>query len=99
MAGPEAGKRGLAWDFETINAGYQRYLAVVAELEESQDAPMSRERLAEWSASENRAWHKALAKDPLLPASLLPDGYVGREALLRRRSVLGMAAEMAATGP
>jgi phenylacetic acid degradation operon negative regulatory protein len=87
-----------AWDFESINAGYRRYLAVLAGLEELQDRPMSRERLAEWSAAENRAWHKALAKDPLLPGPLLPSGYLGPEALQRRRSVLTLAAETAQAG-
>jgi hypothetical protein len=45
-----------------------------------------------WLKQEKAAWHTAMDGDPLLPATLLPAGYAGREAWQRRCDVMAAAA-------
>lgn len=71
-----------AWDFERINQGYERYLALVT------IPPTARSRWIEWARREDAAWKSAVRRDPLLPLSLNPPGYRGREAFLRRKEIL-----------
>ena len=71
-----------AWDFSHINRLYERYLSL------TRKAPPAGYPFLAWSRRENTAWKTALASDPLLPAALLPAGYLGREALERRRDLV-----------
>ncbi len=70
-----------AWDFERINRHYDHYLAV------AQKIPSQRSALAAWARREDGAWKSAIQSDPLLPASLLPAGYRGRDAFQRRKEI------------
>ena len=74
-----------AWDFERINRRYARYLKV---LEEHPIAALRNERAAKallrWSTTERETWLHAVTNDPLLPARLLPSGYLGERAWRRR---------------
>jgi phenylacetic acid degradation operon negative regulatory protein len=78
-----------AWDFERINRRYVRYLKV---LEEHPIAALRNERAAKallrWSTTERETWLHAVTNDPLLPARLLPSGYLGERAWRRRVKVL-----------
>lgn len=78
-----------AWDFESINRRYTRYLKL---LEERPEAALRSESAAKallrWSTMEREAWIDAVTKDPLLPARLLPAGYFGQRAWRRRVEVL-----------
>jgi len=42
---------------------------------------------------ERHTWFEAISKDPLLPAPLLPPGYLGRDAWRKRVQVLAKAGE------
>ena len=75
-----------AWDFGAINQGYERYLSL------GRTVPDAGARLIAWTRRENSAWTAALRADPLLPASLLPAGYRGREAFQRRKEILARLA-------
>lgn len=69
-----------AWDFARINRNYQRYLDVLgSEPKEPATRPWRN-----WFEVEWKAWTKAVRDDPLLPAALLPAGYLGQEAWRRR---------------
>ncbi len=56
----------------------------------------SPDNLAEWSANEHAAWRAAVNADPLLPAELLPPGYLGRKAWRQRLATHAEAARLAA---
>lgn len=78
-----------AWDFERINHRYARHLKV---LEKHPDGALrnaaAAEALQRWAAAERAAWLDAVRSDPLLPAQLLPSGYLGQAAWRRRVKVL-----------
>jgi DNA-binding transcriptional regulator PaaX len=81
-----------AWDFAGINARYATYLEVLGRCPSApldSDAAATAFRL--WAASERQAWFEAMKDDPLLPESLLPAGYLGREAWRRRLQVMRVA--------
>jgi phenylacetic acid degradation operon negative regulatory protein len=83
-----------AWDFGRINECYEDHLAVMERFPELQsDAGIN--ELKDWAAEENTAWLAAVQSDPLLPASLLPKGYLGRRAWKRRKTVLAAAGALA----
>lgn len=71
-----------AWNFTEINGGYERYLRL------ARGARPARPGLAVWARRENALWREAVAKDPLLPRSLLPKGNLGEEALHTRQKLL-----------
>jgi DNA-binding transcriptional regulator PaaX len=78
-----------AWDFERINRRYARFLKV---LEERPSDALRSERAAKallhWATRERGTWLDAVTNDPLLPARLLPAGYLGERAWRRRVEVL-----------
>ncbi|HEY5550990.1 MAG TPA: PaaX family transcriptional regulator C-terminal domain-containing protein [Opitutaceae bacterium] len=73
-----------AWDFARVNRDYEVYLEVL----ESRPVRQSGRSWNTWLAVEWKAWRRALAGDPLLPAALLPDRYRGKEAFGRRMKML-----------
>jgi phenylacetic acid degradation operon negative regulatory protein len=82
-----------AWNFQSINARYSDYRAVLDEKPDillPDDASATAFRA--WAARERQAWLAAVTEDPLLPAELLPPGYLGRIAWKERLRVLGKAA-------
>jgi phenylacetic acid degradation operon negative regulatory protein len=87
-----------AWNFEAINDHYREFLAVLDRFR-LLARPCPRPAFEDWTEAERTAWKKALALDPLLPAELLPKGYLGRSAWRRRNQVLEEAATLAASLP
>lgn len=79
-----------AWDFDRINQGYSHYLKVLrrrpAGVIKSEAAA---KKLFRWMSEERGAWLGAIRIDPLLPARLLPGGYLGQKAWRRRLQVMG----------
>lgn len=82
-----------AWDFEAIHSRYRNHMEILDRLATLKDR-CSKDALAEWSANECAAWRSAVTADPLLPAELLPSGYIGRKAWRRRLAVLADAARI-----
>ncbi|MHB8521431.1 MAG: hypothetical protein ACYDH9_11835 [Limisphaerales bacterium] len=83
-----------AWDFAAINAGYAKHAELLGRrplqpLLTEADATVFRR----WAREEHQAWDTAVGLDPLLPACLLPPGYLGRKAVQKRRDTLAQAAE------
>jgi phenylacetic acid degradation operon negative regulatory protein len=81
-----------AWDFEHINALYDRHLKVLrtrpeAKLRDEASANV----LLRWAAAEREAWRQAISSDPLLPARILPSRYLGRKAWSERVKALRAA--------
>lgn len=78
-----------AWNFEAINAGYDRHDEVLDQLPpEVLQNENEAQRLQQWCREERLAWNGALSADPLLPEQLLPANYRGRSAWKRRLQVL-----------
>lgn len=81
-----------AWDFADLN---QRYAAHQAVLERRPQWSLDSQKAAHvfhhWLRAEREAWRDALERDPLLPESLLPSGYAGREAWRQRLSTMAEA--------
>jgi DNA-binding transcriptional regulator PaaX len=78
-----------AWDFEKINACYTQCLDILQQfptdsLKDRQGAVA----LQCWAKKEQAAWRYAVAVDPLLPAPILPQGYLGQHTWQRRVQVL-----------
>lgn len=79
-----------AWDFVLVNRHYQRVLDLAARgLELARATSPKPAEFRTWLAAERVAWLEAVGSDPLLPAALLPPGYLGGEALKRRQEVYG----------
>ena len=83
-----------AWDFDRISSLYTRYLKVLdarpkGGLRNTDDA----ESFRKWASQERVAWFEAVSADPLLPACLLPQGYLGQKTWRCRTSVLRECAE------
>ena len=96
-ARPCAGESDLdlvagGWDFGRINRRYSRHLKVLGERPDGDPGnDAAAKALLRWAGVERAAWLEAVTIDPLLPASLLPGGYLGRQAWQRRVEVLGAA--------
>jgi phenylacetic acid degradation operon negative regulatory protein len=78
-----------AWDFDRITHRYARHLSILEE--HPSGAVQTRataKTLLHWAAAERKAWIEAVTSDPLLPAPLLPPGYLGQQAWRRRLEVL-----------
>ncbi len=73
-----------AWNWDQIDRGYLRYLDFILTPLPDQDV---RNQLG-WVRCEKKFWNQAVREDPLLPAPLLPDGYLGKEAWDQRQSTL-----------
>jgi len=81
-----------AWNFEAINARYNRHGEVLDRLPTKHlQNKKEAQRLEEWCHEERLAWNSAQSRDPLLPKRLLPAGYRGRTAWERRLQVLAKA--------
>jgi phenylacetic acid degradation operon negative regulatory protein len=83
-----------AWDFEQINHRYTLHMQTTKE------RPIGALRdeaavkaLLRWAATERAAWLDAVTNDPLLPARLLPAGYLGQRAWRWRTEVLREASQ------
>ena len=83
-----------AWDFNLINKAYQELLEVLERFP-GIAKKHTRDALAAWTEAEHRATREAMAKDPLLPAELLPKQYMGRKVWKKRKKVLAEAAQLA----
>lgn len=80
-----------AWDFEQVNRHYQQYLDFMRK------PPPGGPPLVRWAERENRLWLAAFRADPLLPQSLLPKDYLGKEAYARRLARFSTLAQIAMT--
>lgn len=71
-----------AWNFTVINERYAEHRRTVAQcpLASPPRSPSERARVCAWAQRERTAWKRAFVLDPLLPAPLLPAGYLGRKA-------------------
>jgi phenylacetic acid degradation operon negative regulatory protein len=78
-----------AWDFQTINLHYSRYLQVLERFpaEAIRDKSTARS-LQQWGQEERLAWQTAAGLDPFLPEKLLPQNYLGRKAWAKRVKTL-----------
>jgi phenylacetic acid degradation operon negative regulatory protein len=67
-----------AWDFNSINARYERHAEILSRLPKSvaSDEAAAR-RLHQWFREERSAWSELLRLDPFLPECLHPVGYLG----------------------
>lgn len=83
-----------AWDFDLIN---QRWRDLGEVLGRFRDVARQGtwEALAAWTAAQKEACRAVLQVDPLLPAALLPKGYLGRKTWRRHRAVYARAARIA----
>ena len=81
-----------AWDFPQINRGYAKYMEVAnSQPSGTITGETEAKALRRWAAEERSAWEEAMSKDPLLPASLLPDEYLGKNAWRSRAIALERA--------
>ncbi len=79
-----------AWDWPQVNRRYQNVLELEKHgLELAADSSLRPVQLRQWLAAEREAWLTAIGSDPLLPNSLLPSGYLGREAHKQRQTTFG----------
>lgn len=79
-----------AWDFDRINRFYDQYLEILRACPGRMGTRASRRG---WFEIEWRSWCRALGSDPLLPETLLPRSYRGREAWKRRKARLSKLLE------
>jgi phenylacetic acid degradation operon negative regulatory protein len=87
---------GGAWDFDRINQGYSRYLKILARRPDGViKTESAAKKLFRWMSEEREAWLAAIRMDPLLPARLLPGGYLGQKAWRQRIRVMRESAEQA----
>lgn len=75
-----------AWDFSAINTGYERHQTILAQC----PGALSRQLVLQpafraWARREREAWTAAVRKDPLLPRTLHPTGYLGQRSWEARR--------------
>lgn len=78
-----------SWDFAQVEQDYAAYRDVLAARPRSvpQDSAAC-EAARAWLSEERRAWQRAAAGDPFLPARLLPADYTGRETWAARCDAL-----------
>ena len=80
-----------AWNFEAINANYDRHGQVLDHLPQQRLlGETEAQHLQQWCREERLAWNAAIQLDPLLPERLLPANYRGMSAWTRRVQVLKM---------
>lgn len=81
-----------AWDFERINALYQKHLTILKRRPTLRSGKREHaRRLRNWAAEEFKAWGDVMVHDPLLPRALLPEGYLGMKSWRRRIETLARA--------
>ncbi|MBI4661723.1 MAG: hypothetical protein HY735_23110 [Verrucomicrobia bacterium] len=75
-----------AWNFEKVNQTYCGYLEVLEQLgQKAKEDRTTPQRLRQFLQRERSHWLEAVSIDPLLPESLLPAVYLGKEAWRARR--------------
>jgi phenylacetic acid degradation operon negative regulatory protein len=83
-----------AWNFGVINARYHAYEDVLATFPRRPPRDESSSTAFHcWLRRERTAWLEATECDPLLPAELLPPGYLGRACWQKRLAVMAEAGE------
>jgi phenylacetic acid degradation operon negative regulatory protein len=84
-----------AWDFEDINRRYASYQTV---LDKRPRMALANKEAAtafyRWFQEEREAWADAVERDPLLPESLWPSGYLGHEAWHHRLTTMAEAGRL-----
>jgi phenylacetic acid degradation operon negative regulatory protein len=81
-----------AWNFTAINARYAAHRRVLDQRPRGAlDTATAGNAFAAWLREECARWTEAIAPDPLLPESLWPRGYAGRDAWQRRTAVMSEA--------
>ena len=87
-----------AWDFQSINRRYKRYLEIIGERPVGKlQNQATANALLRWAAAEREAWLDAFTPDPLLPERILPSDYLGKAAWQRRVELLRDAARQLRT--
>jgi phenylacetic acid degradation operon negative regulatory protein len=82
-----------SWNFNRINDLYAEYVAVARRRpKQPLTDPTAAKTFQSWAAEERQAWLAAISDDPLLPESLLPVDYIGRDAWAERKQVMKQAA-------
>lgn len=77
------------WDFALINQGYAHHLTVLVQMAKLKTTGGgSSTRFRDWLRREREAWLRAVEIAPLLPASLVPKGYLGQKDWRKCRQVL-----------
>jgi len=78
-----------AWDFDDIRTRYEAWSRVAdAAPKLSVGSTPDERQVRVWGERERIAWRDIALRDPFLPAALLPTGYPGRTAWLRRTRLL-----------
>src|SRR6266545_239985 len=78
-----------AWDFRKINERYVQHRKVLVQRPRgTMKGEAAAGAFRRWLRAEREAWSEAVMHDPLLPRSLLPDGYAGRQASQERLTVM-----------
>jgi len=87
-----------AWNFDAINAAYDRHATALESLptQPLRDEAVAR-RLHRWLREERLAWMDVTGLDPFLPAVLHPPGYRGPKAWKRRLEVMADAGRLMRT--
>lgn len=81
-----------AWDFAEINARYAEHQEILRQRPPAAlDSDGAAKDFQRWLGEERQAWAEAIGNDPLLPTSLLPDGYSGRKAWKARQAAMQKA--------
>lgn len=98
-ASPAAGESDTdivagAWDWPAINQRYTTYQEVLLRCPRGRvNTEAAAGALQGWLRQERQAWMDAVQHDPLLPNSLLPEGYAGRRAWQVRWQMMREAGE------
>ena len=83
-----------SWDFGDLNQRYRSYERVLNQRPASSIKSETQAKLfSRWLCEEREAWTEALSRDPLLPESLLPPEYAGRQAWRHRQEAMAQAGE------
>jgi phenylacetic acid degradation operon negative regulatory protein len=89
-----------AWDFAAVNRHYEEVMELAARgLELARASNPKPAQFRAWLAAERRAWLTAVESDPLLPAVLLPAGYLGQEAWKQRQAAFTALAQRGDISP
>ena len=83
-----------AWDFAKINRLYSAHGEHLKMLPTKKEMNF-RAKLHEWASSEKSHWQACMETDPLLPRELLPEDYVGEQAVKKRLAALRKAGKLA----
>jgi phenylacetic acid degradation operon negative regulatory protein len=84
-----------AWDFAGLNQRYSAHQAVLARRPcRPLDSKEAAHAFYSWFGAEREAWMDAVERDPLLPESLFPPGYAGREAWRHRLAAMAEAGKL-----